>query len=132
MIVVAIIGVLASVALPAYDDYVQNAARAKVAKQYADGQKFVQSRFRLATAETSMGMAVSFPSSDAEWIAELNPTGALAPGGGAAWVSGAGNAATGALGISYSGTWAGGDAQVVLTRPAYSDFAVETSTFTPQ
>ncbi len=130
MIVVAIIGVLASVAIPAYNDYVQNAASAKVLKQYTDGQSFVQSRFRLASAEESMGVAVSFPANNAEWIAELNPTDALAPGGGPAWVAGTGNPATGALGVNYTGTWAGGTAQVVLTRPAYAGFAAESTTFT--
>ncbi len=132
MIVVAIIGILGAVALPAYQDYIRSANAAKVLKQYTDGQKYVQSRFAQASVEESLGLTPAFPTTSAEWIAELNPTGALAPGGGPAWTAGAGDANSGELGIVFTGTWGGGDAQVVLTKPAYAGFTVDTTTFTDQ
>src|SRR5690606_8197451 len=42
MIVVAIIGILAAVALPAYQDYIANANRAKVNTHYEEGTNFVR------------------------------------------------------------------------------------------
>ena len=130
MIVVAIIGVIAATALPAYNGYIENASSTKVMKQFTDGQKYVQTRFRQASMQTALGMDPGFPTSNADWIAELNPTDAQAPGGGAAYVAGAGSATTGAIGITFTGSWATRDAQVVLTRPAYRGFTVQTATFT--
>ena len=44
MIVVAIIGILAAVALPAYQDYIRNANLAKVSSHCEEGARFVAER----------------------------------------------------------------------------------------
>jgi type IV pilus assembly protein PilA len=46
MIVVAIIGILAAVALPAYQDYIKNANMAKVSTHYDEAQRFVENELR--------------------------------------------------------------------------------------
>ena len=120
LIVVAIIGLLAAVALGAYQGYVNNAHAAKMIQHYNDSKNLVGSMFINADAERAVGVSVSFPATAADWISEINPGNSMAPGGGAAFVVGTGNALTGAVGVQYTGSFATRDAQVVLHRPAYS------------
>ena len=55
MIVVAIIGILAAVALPAYQDYIRNANMAKVTSHYEEGSRYVQNELRKIQAGMAMG-----------------------------------------------------------------------------
>ncbi|HIG60870.1 MAG TPA: prepilin-type N-terminal cleavage/methylation domain-containing protein, partial [Gammaproteobacteria bacterium] len=45
MIVVAIIGILAAVALPAYQDYIKNANMAKVNSQYSSAVDYARNTY---------------------------------------------------------------------------------------
>jgi prepilin-type N-terminal cleavage/methylation domain-containing protein len=123
LIVIAIIGLLASVATNAYLGYIDNARTSKVLTHYNQALQYAHSRFMKAESQNAVGVVDTLPDSVAAWIAELNPTGALAPGGGNAYVAGPGNAVTGAIGVQSSGTFAGGDAEVIITRPAYGGIA---------
>lgn len=128
MIVVAIAGILAAIALPLYRDYVQNANMAKVNTHYEAAASFVEAELR--KIQTELAMRVRTPEeqdalmSDAFWIERLAGSGGTAPGGGPPYIAGlTGDAGQGQVGVSQAGTIAGdGDYAVTLTRPAYGDF----------
>ena len=129
LIVVAIIATLAAISIPGYQDYVSSANRVKVGSGYGEATRFVQHEYTKATSRVAVGLAPNppIPNDDAGWIALLNPENDAAPKGGPAYVPGAGDAATGAIGISTTGDFLAGTAQVVLTRPAFGDFPVAVS-----
>lgn len=123
LIVIAIIGLLASVATNAYLGYIEDARTSKVLTHYNQALQYANSRFMKTQSQNAVGVVDTLPDSVAAWISELNPTGALAPGGGNAYVAGTGNSVTGAIGVQSSGTFVGGDAQITITRPAYGGIA---------
>lgn len=127
MIVVALIGILASIAMSAYSNYTAAAEKAKLVAHFDRAEDMVRARFALATANTSgVGSDNSFPADAAQWIALLNPEGASGPAGGVAFVEGLGDPVTGSIGVSSSGALSTADAQVTLTRPAFLDMLAYT------
>jgi len=123
MIVVAIIGILAAVALPAYQDYIANANMSKVNSHFEEGTRFAQNEFRKVQSELAMNILANAGEADAKmtqayWLGQLNDQGGTAPGGGPAY-AGAAVDATGVVGIASSGTTGDGSYTVVFTRPAY-------------
>lgn len=131
MIVVAIIGILAAVALPAYQDYIRTANMSKVQRQFDEAQRLTESKFVQGFVQIQLDQTLTIPSTTSEWIALYNPKGVNAPGGGVAFVSGAGNATTGAIGVTSSGTFPA-SAQVILDLPAYNTLPAGTTTIVPQ
>lgn len=127
MIVVAIIGILAAVALPAYQDYIKTANMSKVLAHYEEAKRLTDTTFIKGHVQTTLNQAVTVPTTVADWIAIYNSTGQLAPGGGNAFVSGSGNATTGQVGVAYSGTFPV-DAEVILALPAYEDLTASSIT----
>ena len=127
MIVVAIIGILAAVALPAYKDYIDTANMSKVLAHYEEAKRLTETTFVKGHVQISLNQNVSVPSDTAEWIAIFNRTDTLAPGGGLAFVSGTGVAATGQIGIVATGTFPT-NAQVVIDLPGYIDLTANTTT----
>jgi type IV pilus assembly protein PilA len=123
MIVVAIIGILAATALPAYRSYIETAQAAKVVDQYEQAVRYVRWRFREIRTNQALGLTANLPPDANGWIGELNPGGAPAPGGGNAYIVGAADAATGAVGIVAAGAVGTNDATVTVTRPAYSQLS---------
>jgi prepilin-type N-terminal cleavage/methylation domain-containing protein len=132
MIVVAIIGILAAVALPAYQDYIETANMAKVTSHYEEAARYVQNEMRKVQADISMGeltlAGFQTAQTSAQWVAEMNQEGGQAPGGGDAYLVGgitaamhaAGNVALVAAGsvtanpITYA---------VTIERPQYGGFS---------
>lgn len=121
MIVVAIIGILAAVALPAYQDYIKTANMTKVAAHYDEAVRAARATFVKGNTQRALGLTSTVPSSGAEWISMFNPSGNLAPGGGLAYQALADDA-NGAVGVT-------GDADAVtIVRPKYEDFPAQLTT----
>ena len=127
MIVVAIIGILAAVALPSYLNYVQTANSSKVQTQFEEAQRATNALYVRSMVQLQLNHAISVPTTDAGWISLYNPRSSTAPGGGNAFVSGAANATTGQIGVASSGVFPT-TSQVILELPAYAPLTSESIT----
>ena len=135
MIVVAIIGILAAVALPAYQSYIETANMGKVNSHYEEGIKFVRGEMSRTRSNLSMGIWTTAQGNTAlttdlltNLEAEVGTTKFTqgSPTGAPAYAAAAVDLA-GTVGITPSGTLAGGDLQVVVTRPEYLQLPASTS-----
>lgn len=120
MIVVAIIGILAAVALPAYQDYIKTANMTKVNSHFEEAVRLARATYVKGNTQVALGLNSTVPTDTAGWIDIFNPGGNLAPGGGAAFQTGVDTAA-GVVGVS------GDETTVTITKPAYQDLTADTS-----
>jgi type IV pilus assembly protein PilA len=131
MIVVAIIGILAAVALPAYQNYIRNANMAKVVSHFDEAARYVENEMRRLQARVSMGFpydAGDTPNSleEADILARLNQSGGVAPTGVAAYANAVDDNA-GVVGVAVTaGGFATNDLQYTITRPAYLELTTDT------
>lgn len=127
MIVVAIIGILAAVALPAYQDYIKTANMSKVLAHFEEAKRLADTTFVKGHVQLTLNQPITVPTDSAGWIAAFNSAGSPAPGGGNAFLAGSGDASTGQVGVDASGSFPT-DSQVILDLPAYQDLNARTST----
>lgn len=148
MIVVAIIGLLAAIAIPAYTAYVRNARMGQVFDHVDIARRWVTEGFRIESYRRNAGMAfvaademgllggkhTEFPRSAQNIVNVLNqdpgnagnPMAVTPEGGLPAFTAGAPAVAQGQIGISISaltgpaGGWGPGNS-VTITIPAYLD-----------
>ena len=128
MIVVAIIGILAAVALPAYQDYIKTANMSKVQAHFEEAKRLTETTYVQGYVNKALGHSVAVPDTVTDWVAIYNRHNNLAPGGTPAFGDGSGDSTTGQIGILVSGTFNAGDAQVILTRPAYEELTLDAHT----
>ena len=128
MIVVAIIGILAAVALPAYQDYIKTANMARASSNYEKAVKSAKATFVKGETRAALGLGSDVPSTAALWISEVFGSDAKAPaGGGPAYVDGAAPAASGAVGVAIDASSNG----VIISRVLYEELPAATITILP-
>jgi type IV pilus assembly protein PilA len=132
MIVVAIIGILAAVALPAYQDYIKTANSAKIITGYESAKKLTVAQFAKAATQNALGITAVYPSDAIKWIEVYDATGkANAPGGGKLFLPQPGPDNTlGGISIAMTGT--GFASTVTIIRPDYNEMGLVTATITSE
>ena len=122
MIVVAIIGILAAVALPAYQDYISKANMAEVRSRYEASIRAAESTMLKGATQRALGLADTVPSTNVAWIAMFNSSNKDAPGAATPAFAAAANDTAGVIGVTSTGSGIG--ASVTLQLPNYEDLGV--------
>jgi type IV pilus assembly protein PilA len=133
MIVIAIIGILAAIAIPSYNGYIASTKAAKMVETFDGGVRFVTNGFKLDTSQRALGQTPTFPTTGAAIIAALNTSGATAPDGGVAPWAAACDGATGVVGLvatqAVAGAWSSTvPDQVVFSSCLYNEVPARTAT----
>jgi type IV pilus assembly protein PilA len=96
MIVVAIIGILAAIAIPSYNSYIDTSNMSKVTSNFDEARRIIKNEASKEKSQAALGVPVdtitggklASVASAAEWFAHLNATtGAKAPTGVAAYAA---------------------------------------------
>jgi type IV pilus assembly protein PilA len=132
MIVIAIIGILAALAIPSYNGYIASAKAAKMVEAMDGAVRYVTNGFKLNNSQVALSQTLSFPQSGAAIITILNSTGATAPEGGGVAFAAACDAITGVIGVvatqATAGSWAGAiPDQVAISNCNYLEIPARTT-----
>ena len=125
MIVVAIIGILAAVALPAYEDYIKTANMTKVNSHYQEAVRLARTTYVKGHTQSALGLTSTVPETAADWIEIFNPGGNLAPAGNTNAYADAADGTNGVVGVVSTSA-----ASVTISLPAYQDLTATATTIT--
>jgi type IV pilus assembly protein PilA len=117
MIVVAIIGILAAVALPAYQGYIASANMVKVNTHYEEAIRLTKSTYVKGETQDALNLANTVPSDFNGWIGIYNPGSKLSPKGDPAYATAA-DGTSGVIGVVATSS------SVLLSQPAYLKLSV--------
>ena len=128
MIVVAIIGIMAAVALPAYQDYIATANMTKVTSHYEEAVRLARTTYVKGNTQTALGLSSTVPANASAWIAIFNPAGSNAPsadgsGNQVNAYGGSADATAGQIGVVSTSI-----ANVTISKPAYDQLTAESIT----
>lgn len=116
IIVIAIMAVVIGIAVPIYNDNLNEARTVKVLAHYDTAIKAIRNHSALVAAQQARGASASLPASSSGWIDIIDPDDtASSPSGDAAYADSV-NDAKGIVGITLNA-----DAtQITITRPKYA------------
>jgi type IV pilus assembly protein PilA len=127
MIVVAIIAILAAIAIPAYNNYIDESRMAKVTEHYDQATRIVRNHTAKIAAQQSRGCTAAncpMPANAEEWINVIDPDNkSRAPKGGIRGFidSTSADATNGAISVS-------GSTNVKVIRPNFSALDLTSTT----
>ena len=149
MIVIAVIGIVSAIAVPAYNSYIETANMTKTTALFQEAIKNAQTTFTKDEARLALGLPVTAPVDTQGWVDYFAETAESAPGGGPAFIestnnttSGRGDRTTGAIGVRYqearpAKTRKNGsirpsrEARLELWRPMYNELREQRARISP-
>ncbi|MFT7245827.1 MAG: prepilin-type N-terminal cleavage/methylation domain-containing protein [Candidatus Azotimanducaceae bacterium] len=124
LIVIAVIGIISAVGLPAYQGYIETAQMSRVNAAYEYAVRLTRDEFAKDTTRVAIGLVSTLPTTSAGWIERFDPGGqSKAPDGGPAYIEARSSrknltaaGSTGAVHVRYNSK----KGQLDIGRPTYA------------